>query len=160
MPTFVKSSELPAPARVVFAWHQTPGALGALIPPWEPVTVERAAPSLGDGHEAVLVMRIGPFTRRWVARHTGFIDRGDDGGEFTDTQVKGPFAEWVHRHVVRARGPAACVLEDAITYRLPLGVVGHLLAGWYVRRKLDRLFAYRHEATRRAVCAGGFTPPS
>lgn len=152
---YTKTSEIQAEARAVFAWHQSPGALTALIPPWERVTVEQAPASLADGQTAVLVMHLGPFKLRWVARHSGFVDRGEDGGEFTDTQVSGPFASWVHRHSVRAVGAGRCVLEDRIEYALPMGWVGQFVAGWHVRRKLDRMFAYRHEATKRAVRVGG-----
>jgi hypothetical protein len=132
-------------------WHQTPDALKKLIPPWENVVVEQAPASLGDGATAVLVLHVGPIKLRWVARHRDFIDRGEDGGEFTDEQVSGPFASWVHRHVVRATGPASCVLEDRITYAVPLGWIGELLAGWHVRKKLKRMFNYRHIATIAAL---------
>lgn len=151
----MKTTEIDASARRVFAWHQTPGALQALIPPWERVTVEQPPPSLGDGAIAVLVMRAGPIKLRWVARHRDFVDRGEEGGEFTDEQVSGPFASWVHRHLVRAIGPGRCVLEDRIEYAMPLGRLGELLAGWHVRRKLARMFEYRHTATIAAVKAWG-----
>jgi ligand-binding SRPBCC domain-containing protein len=36
-----------------------------------------------------------------------------------------------------------------------MGWVGQFVAGWHIRRKLERMFAYRHEATKRAVQAGG-----
>ncbi len=137
----------------MFAWHRSPGALKALIPPWERVEVEKAPASLGDGETAVLVMRMGPLKLRWVARHRDYIDRGPEGGEFTDEQVSGPFASWVHRHIVRATGPGRCVLEDRIEYALPLGWVGERAAGWHVRRKLRKMFEFRHRATRDAVLA-------
>lgn len=41
MPTYVKRSRIEAPARRVFAWHGRPEALEKLIPPWEPVVIER-----------------------------------------------------------------------------------------------------------------------
>lgn len=144
---FFKSSEIQAPARDVFAWHQSPDALSKLIPPWEPVTVEQAPTSLGNGATAVLVLSFGPMKLRWVARHRDFVDRGDAGGEFTDEQISGPFASWVHRHVVRATNPTHCVLEDRIEYTLPLGWFGQVAAGWHVRRKLTRMFDYRHAVT-------------
>lgn len=115
--------------------------------------MEQPPSSLGDGAIAVLVLRIGPIKLRWVARHRDFIDRGVDGGEFTDEQVSGPFASWVHRHVVRATGPASCVLEDRIEYAVRMGRLGELLAGWHVRKKLTRMFDYRHAATISAVQA-------
>ncbi len=152
---FIKSSEISASARDVFAWHQTPEAFERLIPPWERVTVEQPPASLGDGALAVLVLHVGPLKLRWVARHRDFIDRGEAGGEFTDEQVSGPFASWVHRHMVRAIGPGSCVLEDRIEYEVPLGRLGRILAGWHVRNKLERMFDYRHTATIAALRSAG-----
>jgi len=42
-------------------------------------------------------------------------------------------------------------LEDRIEYRLPFGWLGHLVGGWLVRRKLRRMFDYRHETTLREL---------
>lgn len=144
----------------MFAWHQSPGALDRLIPPWERVTVERRPESLGGGVIAILVMRAGPFRLRWVAEHRDLVDRGEDGGEFTDVQKSGPFARWTHRHVVRATGPGRCTLHDQIDYALPGGRPAEWLAGWHVRRKLRRMFDYRHDATRRAVAESLSEPRS
>lgn len=148
---FFKSSQLDASARDVFAWHQSPDALSTLIPPWEKVIVEQAPASLVDGAIAVLVLQAGPIKLRWVARHRDFVDRGDAGGEFTDEQVSGPFASWVHRHIVRPTAPGRCVLEDRIEYTVPLGWLGECVAGWFVRRKLARMFDYRHAVTTAAL---------
>lgn len=160
------TSEVAAPPRAVFAWHRSPGALQALIPPWEQVSIEQSPPhppGLVDGAVAVLIMRVGPLKQRWVAHHRDVIDRGDAGGEFTDEQVKGPFASWVHRHVIEPAlgttaasastptSPPRTRLTDHIEYRLPLSWLGQACGGWLVRRKLRRMFAFRHEATRRAV---------
>ncbi|MGH3263591.1 MAG: hypothetical protein ACRDNS_16535, partial [Trebonia sp.] len=38
-----------APLDEVFAWHERPGALTRLLPPWQPVRVRREAPNLVDG---------------------------------------------------------------------------------------------------------------
>jgi ligand-binding SRPBCC domain-containing protein len=48
------------------------------------------------------------------------------------------------------QGSQACLLEDTIEYELPLGAIGRLVGGPLVRRKLKRLFAYRHDVTRQA----------
>ena len=47
-------------------------------------------------------------------------------------------------------GPQASILEDSIEYALPLGAIGWLVGRFFVQRKLRRLFAFRHEVTRRA----------
>jgi hypothetical protein len=34
---------------------------------------------------------------------------------------------------------------------LPLGFVGNLLGGWFVHKKLQKLFRYRHNITEQAM---------
>jgi ligand-binding SRPBCC domain-containing protein len=72
---------------------------------------------------------------------------------FRDSQIKGPFALWLHTHRFEPDGPSACYLEDRVEYALPMGRLGRMIAGRFVRRKLERLFAYRHEVTARAFGA-------
>lgn len=42
-------------------------------------------------------------------------------------------------------------LVTPVSYQAPLGLIGNWLGGWLVRRKLDRMFAFRHETTRRLI---------
>jgi hypothetical protein len=55
--------------------------------------------------------------------------------------------------------PNACLLgmpnRKRVEYALPMGALGRIPAGRFVRRKLDRLFLYLHEVTARAAGAGG-----
>jgi ligand-binding SRPBCC domain-containing protein len=51
-------------------------------------------------------------------------------------------------------GDDASYLVDDVTYTLPLGRLGALVAGRAVARRLERMFAYRHEVTR-AACEEG-----
>ena len=151
MPQFRKQSILRATAREVFAWHLRPDALESLIPPWEKVRIEKRPESLMDGQQAILVLSVGPFKVRWVAEHTGFKDLGENGGEFTDFQVTGPFKAWRHRHIVRPDGRDRAVLEDIVEYELPMGFLGSTFGGAITRHKLQRMFDFRHDATRKAL---------
>jgi ligand-binding SRPBCC domain-containing protein len=68
---------------------------------------------------------------------------------FVDTQVKGPYALWVHRHSFRREGDATTI-EDTVRYRLPLTPLGDV--AWpFVRLQIGRIFAYRETAIRRAM---------
>lgn len=49
------------------------------------------------------------------------------------------------------------MLRDEVDYSVPLGVVGRWLGGWLVRRKLEAMFGYRHETTRRLIESGEWT---
>jgi hypothetical protein len=43
---------------------------------------------------------------------------------------------------------------------VPLGLLGRLLGGGFVARKLRRMFDYRHEVTARIVTSGDFPGPA
>jgi|SRR5271155_416921 len=144
---FVARSRIQASAEELFRWHAEPGALERLTPPWEPLEVEERAPGIHAGDRGVLRVRVGPFRVRWVFEHRDFIqDR-----QFRDVRISGPFRRWEHTHLFTAEGPGACILEDRIVYELPLGKLGNFFGGWFVRRKLKKVFAYRHRITAEAM---------
>lgn len=134
---------VPVPADRLFAWHERPGAFERLSPPWADVRVVERTGGIRDGDRTVLEMRKGPIRRRWVAVHKEYVP----GVQFADEQASGPFASWLHVHRVRSEGHSSSVLEDAISYRLPLGPVGERLLAGAARRELERLFRYRHTQT-------------
>lgn len=144
---FVHESRIEAPPEAVFAFHETPDALTALVPPWERMHVVETAGSLRVGSRVVLRGRVGfVLPVRWVAVHTEY----DPPHLFADQQETGPFAYWYHRHRMLPDG-SGTLLRDEVEYRLPLGWLGRICGGWFVRRKLHRMFAYRHEVTKRAM---------
>ena len=51
-------------------------------------------------------------------------------------------------------GRGGTTLRDEVSYELPGGVIGRWLGGPIVRRKLERLFQFRHEVTRNVVTSG------
>ena len=61
---------------------------------------------------------------------------------FVDTQLRGPYAEWVHTHRFEAVSDSATLMTDEVRYRLPFGVLGNL-GHFIVRRQLERIFDYR-----------------
>lgn len=146
---FVRRSHIDAPAAAVFRWHARPGAFERLTPPWESVRVIERQGGIEDGARLVLRLGRGPFGPRWVAEHRDYVE----GEQFRDVQIAGPFARWTHTHRVEPDGDAACWLEDRIEYALPFGALGAALAGGFTRRKLARMFRYRHAVTAADVAA-------
>jgi ligand-binding SRPBCC domain-containing protein len=149
---FVKESRIAAPPEVVFAFHESPGALERLTPPWEHVHVVEGGGSIRTGSRVVLASRVGPFPLRWVAEHTEY----DPPRLLADRLVSGPFASWHHRHRFLDDGDGGTLLRDEVEYEPPLGALGRFFGGGFVRDKLERLFDFRHEATRRIVDSGDF----
>ncbi len=142
------------PAADVFAWHERPGALARLCPPWERVELVSASGGVRDGARVTVRNRIGPIAMEWRVEHRDYRA----GEQFRDVQLSGPFAKWEHLHRVEPDGADACRLTDEIAYRLPGGALGRALGGGFVRRKLTQLFAWRH-ATTKADLEGGAVKP-
>ncbi|MFD2024411.1 TIGR01777 family oxidoreductase [Promicromonospora aerolata] len=121
----VWSSVVGLPRSDVFAWHERPGAVARLTPPWLPVRIVREATSLADG-EAVLGM---PGGLRWVARHSGCVPPS----RFVDELVSAPLRwgiRWRHTHEFHDEGA-----RTRITDRVETTVPATLLRA---------MFAYRH----------------
>ena len=144
---FIRRTRIDAPAAEVYAWHALPNALELLTPPGEPVKILEKSGGIEKGARVILQVGKWPMRQKWVAVHGDF----KVGCFFSDEQVSGPFAYWKHTHTFEPDGPYACILEDRVEYALPFGAVGRWVAGWYVRRKITKLFQYRHEVTAREL---------
>ena len=128
----------------VFAFHEQPEVLALLIPPWENARVIKAAQISEVGARAIVETKVLGLKLRWVAEHTQY----NPPHSFEDIQISGPFRTWRHRHIIEADGDRAR-LRDEITYDPPFGFLGRLVAPWLIERRLQRLFDYRHDVTRR-----------
>ncbi len=141
---FTHESALRAPARAVFDWHARPGAFERLAPPWQPLQIVESSGGIGDGGRVVFDARFGPLSRRWVAVHRDVVP----GERFTDEQLSGPFASWVHTHRFLEQGEGTSRLVDEVEYRLPFGAPAAALGGALAEREIARLFRFRHRRTR------------
>lgn len=145
----VFASPMPASARELYAWHARGGAFERLVVPWQRVRVIDRVGGIEDGARLCFRIAVGPLRIRWVAEHVDCLE----GREFTDVQRHGPFARWRHRH--RFLDPAGegveggAMLRDEVDFRLPLEPLSRWLGGAFLRRDLQRMFAFRHERTRR-----------
>jgi uncharacterized protein len=137
-------SQIAAPAADVLAWHSNPGAFERLTPPWMNVRVLDGVGGIEPGDWKRLRVGAGPVGVPWTLVH----DNAEDGAGFVDEQKDGPFASWRHEHRFLSDGPERSVLEDRITYRLPFGSIGQLVAGRLFERRLEDLFQFRHKRTQ------------
>lgn len=155
MKHFVMESRIEAPPGDVFAFHESHNALERLTPPWEHVEVVASSGTIRPGDRVVLRVKVGPFAVDWVAEHTEY----EPERLFADRQVRGPFAYWYHRHRFLDDGRGGTILRDEVDYRLPMGKLGDWLGTRFMESKLQKLFGYRHEITRRILESGGFVGP-
>ncbi len=140
---YESSTDLSVPVEAAFAYHDRPGALDRLVPPWESVEIEHSDQSLAVGSRVVLKASLAGIPVRWHARHVAY----DPPHRFEDVQDSGPFAAWHHTHLFEAAGEDSR-LTDRVDYRLPGGVVGRTLGAGIAEGKLRQMFAFRHRITR------------
>ena len=145
MPVFTWRSAMPAPASEVFAWHSRPNAFARLMPPWQRYRfVEHTGTGIQDGSRVVIELGVGPAWVRWVALHSGY----QEGRQFRDEQIQGPFHSWSHTHRFIPENSDSSWLEDTIQYELPLSPISEWIAGGRVRSMLERSFRFRHARVR------------
>jgi ligand-binding SRPBCC domain-containing protein len=143
-------SEIHEPVDAVFAFHERPDAFERLVPPWQKVEIVRHEGGIQAGAIVEFRLRFGPLYRTWVAKHIGY----SKNRFFIDEQEKGPFRTWLHVHSFKPEG-GGTRLTDSIELSLPGGKSVETLFGWLVRAMLNRMFRYRHAATKQACEAAG-----
>jgi uncharacterized protein len=135
---------IPVSANALYEWHARPGAFERLSPPWRRVEVAESRGGIepGDGKRLELPL-LGPFAIEWDLEHEPL----QDNIGFVDVQRSGPFRQWRHEHRFIPTGERDSILEDKITYSLPLGAFGRVAGARRIGEELDRLFEFRHRRT-------------
>jgi uncharacterized protein (TIGR01777 family) len=64
--------------------------------------------------------------------------------KFVDTQLKGPYQMWHHTHTFEDLAGGTLML-DYVRFKLPLGYLGWLFGGFFVRSDVLKIFSYRRE---------------
>ncbi|MBL7687638.1 MAG: TIGR01777 family oxidoreductase [Bdellovibrionaceae bacterium] len=70
------------------------------------------------------------------------IESWQPPSRFIDNQIQGPYAYWHHTHEFIPMG-GGTLMRDRVYYRLPLGWLGTVAAGWKVASDVAAIFAYR-----------------
>ncbi|WP_040896668.1 SRPBCC family protein [Xenococcus sp. PCC 7305] len=141
---FKYSSLINASVENVWRFYERPDILELLTPPWQPVKIIRREGGLGVGAISEFRINLGFIPVKWVAKHI----ECQPNALFIDEQIEGPMKSWTHRHQFEnVKGQTKLI--DAIAYELPGGWLAELLLGWWVKARLQDMFRYRHEVTKK-----------
>lgn len=139
------------PVAEVFEFFSRAGNLEQITPPWLSFSIVGPEPDpVVDGTEINYRLKVHGVPMRWVSR----IERVVPGREFTDRQLSGPYAVWVHHHQFEPDGDGT-IIRDTVRYRLPFGIVGAVAHLAFVQHDLNRIFRFRHQAVERYLGSGG-----
>lgn len=141
-----RTTIIEAPAETVWAFFSDPANLAKITPPSMGFEiVSSPGRELEAGDRIDYRIRIAGLPVRWRT----LISDWDPPRSFTDEQEKGPYRRWIHRHTFQPMGDGKVLVTDRVDYELPLGIIGRLAGGLFVRRQLRRIFDYRTEIIRR-----------
>jgi ligand-binding SRPBCC domain-containing protein len=139
--TLQREQLLPISIDEAWAFFSTPANLSEITPP------EMQFEILSDvlGKPIFNGMRINYFVRpllnikmKWTTEITGV----DAPHMFTDRQERGPYSLWEHTHTF-VPAPGGTLMTDQIKYALPLGILGSIMHGIVVEKKLKNIFDFR-----------------
>jgi ligand-binding SRPBCC domain-containing protein len=135
-----------APIEEVWDFHSSAKALELLTPQGRRLEPLVESLDVVDGALHVFRFRERGFAGVWKAR----ISNVRPPHRFVDTAEQSPFAYWEHVHEFVAL-EGRTLVRDTVTYKPPLGVLGWLADQLFIRRDIERLFAFRKEATQAAL---------
>ncbi|MGB0892354.1 MAG: SRPBCC family protein, partial [Flavobacteriaceae bacterium] len=62
---------------------------------------------------------------------------------FIDEQRFGPYKMWHHEHWFEELPDGKTLMKDKISYKIPFGILGHLVQSIFIKKQLKRIFEYR-----------------
>ncbi|MCF8715643.1 SRPBCC family protein [Joostella atrarenae] len=89
-------------------------------------------------------IKILPFVRsNWVTE----ITHVENQKIFIDEQRFGPYVMWHHEHHFKSTPDGKTAMNDIVSYKLPLGFLGRLVAGKIIGNRIIKIFNFRETAT-------------
>lgn len=132
---------IPQPIESVFAFFSENKNLETITPEFVGFKIlGLSTEKLGEGTLLDYRLKMHGIPVRWQSQ---IVDWHPPSG-FSDIQTKGPYAEWRHTHYFYEKD-GGTIIRDSVSYRLPFGPPGELVAGCLVRKDLEKIFGYRRK---------------
>lgn len=130
---------VPAGVERTFAFFSDPANLQALTPPFLDLAILTPLPiTMCTGALIEYRLRLMGIPMNWLSR----IQDWRPGAGFTDIQLRGPYARWVHHHRFRSLD-GGTLIHDEVEYALPCAPLTHPVHTLFVRPQLSTIFNHR-----------------
>jgi uncharacterized protein (TIGR01777 family) len=136
---FISEQYLPASAEEVFRFFSEAKNLEQITPPTLNFNVLNVStPQIQKGTLIDYKLKIHGFPVKWRT----LIDDWKPAEKFVDTQIKGPYQLWHHTHFFESLG-SGTLMTDRVRYKLPMGFIGWVVAGLWVKSDVEKIFEFR-----------------
>ena len=149
------ATNLKAEARRVFEFHLHPKNLSKVNPPWIRLLSLEGPERLSPGATLNIKVSSLGLPQTWKVRVASVEDFSGTPAKASilDEAVKGPFPFWRHLHEFWDAPDGTTGLVDRVEFLPPGGPIGVLLVP-AIKQMLKKMFAARHEATKRVFEKG------
>ncbi|MFM7735372.1 MAG: TIGR01777 family oxidoreductase [Alphaproteobacteria bacterium] len=146
----VREQWIPRPLDEVFEFFSEARNLEKITPDFLSFRVLDVSPeSMGAGTRIRYRLSLHGVPVWW----TTLIESWNPGKRFVDVQESGPYALWHHTHEFEPVAGGTLV-RDRVRYRLPVGALGEIVAGGFVRSDVERIFDERHRRAEELFGVG------
>lgn len=146
---FEASQWVPTPVGPTFDFFADAANLEAITPSFLHFRILTPLPiEMRKGAQLDYWLRLDGLPVRWRTQ----ITRWDPGRAFVDSQLRGPYAKWVHLHTFESEA-GGTRLRDRVEYALPFDPLSRPMHSLYVRPTVERIFQHRRVVIARLLGA-------
>ncbi|MDG0816360.1 TIGR01777 family oxidoreductase [Bdellovibrio svalbardensis] len=129
------------PPEELFTFFREPQNLEQITPPSLKFEIQAVStPQIQEGTLIDYNLKIHGVPAKWKTE----INEWHPPYKFVDNQLKGPYSLWHHTHEFRPFC-GGTLMVDRVRYRLPMGYLGWLVAGAFVKKDVTQIFKFRKE---------------
>jgi ligand-binding SRPBCC domain-containing protein len=127
------------PLNQVFDFFADARNLNRITPPWLHFEIlTKGDIEMRQSVQIEYQLKLRGIPLRWTSEITIW----DPPRMFVDTQIRGPYKEWHHSHLLTEIDVSTTEVSDQVDYRVP---GGRLINKLFVKRDLEAIFNYRSE---------------
>ncbi len=147
MSYYERSVLINCPLEKAFGFHSDTNNLKRITPDFIKVRIIKIDLPLRLHSEISLeITQFGFLRTKWKLELTDF----NPFSLITDTQIKGPFKMWQHKHCFEEEA-GRTLMTDKINYELPFGSIGRAADKLIVANMIEKQFEFRHKLTKNIL---------
>ena len=152
--TFEKSIQFEDPREKVFSFFCRAENLQQITPPWLDFRILTPLPiEMRLGTIIEYQLRLYSIPVRWQSKITAW----DPPYMFEDTQVRGPYRRWVHKHFFEEHD-GGTLMRDHVDYASPGWLLEPLVNRLFVGPNVAQIFNYREKCFADLFSISGRSP--